>query len=98
MTHALPEPDPQPSTRPELYSLSFWLIAVARVVRGAAVGGTAVLGAGAFDTLSAVPWNGFITGAIIGAIMSLGASLGNMLIPDNTAHAVVARFTSGRDQ
>ncbi len=98
MTHALPDPDPQPSTRPELYSLSFWLVTIARVVRGAAVGGTAVLGAQAFDTLGSVPWQGLASGCVVGALMSLGASLGNMLIPDNTASAVVARFTSGRDQ
>lgn len=96
MAHALPEPDPQPTTRPELYTLHFWLITIARVVRGAAVGGTAVLGAGAFDTLAAVPWQGFITGSIVGAIMSLSASLANQFIPDGTTNAVVARFTGGR--
>lgn len=92
MAHALPEPEPQPS--PELFTKSFWLITIARVVRGAAVGGTAVLGAGQIDHLGAVPWGSYIAGCVVGALMSLGAALTNQLIPDTTTAAtVVARFT-----
>lgn len=105
MTHYAPdpEPDPQPGSQsaawPELFTLTFWMITVARVVRGAAVGGTAVLGAGHFDTFNAVPWNGYLAGCAVGALMSLGASLGGQLIPGlPAAQAVVARFTSGRAQ
>lgn len=91
MAHALPEPEPQPS--PELFTKTFWLVTIARVVRGAAVGGTAVLGAQTFDTLNAIPWNGYVTGSLVGAIMSLSASLATMFIPDSSS--VVARFTNG---
>lgn len=105
MTHALPDttPDPQPTTpdpqatsRPELFTLQFWLIVIARVVRGAAVGGTAGLGAGAFDTLASVPWQAALTGTIIGAIMSLAASLANQFIPDTNTGNTIARFTGGQ--
>lgn len=91
MAHALPEPEPQPS--PELFTKSFWLLTIARVVRGAAVGGTAGFGAQTFDTLSSVPWHGLVTGSIVGAIMSLSASFATMFIPDNAT--VVARLTNG---
>lgn len=94
MAHALPEPDPQPRTRPELFTLQFWLITIARITRGAAVGATAGLGAGVFDTLNSIPWQSALTGLTIGAIMSLAASLANQFIPDGTA--AVARLTSGR--
>ena len=98
MAHALPEPDPQPTptTRPELFTLHFWLITIARITRGAAVGATAGLGAGVFDSLAAVPWQGALTGCIIGAIMSLAASLTNQFIPDTTAGTAIARFTGGQ--
>jgi len=92
MTHYAPEsePTPDPSARPELFTISFWLLTVARVVRGAAVGGTAVIGAGQFDTLGTVPWNGFVTGCLVGGIMSLLASLGNQFIPDAAPPGVAA--------
>lgn len=95
--HALPESEPQPTSRPELFTLTFWLITIARVVRGAAVGGTAAFGAGAFDTIAALPWQGFLTGAAVGAIMSLLASLGTMFIPENAAGSAMARF-AGRGE
>lgn len=102
MTHYAPEaestPDPQPvdsNTRPELFTITFWLIAIARMVRGAAVGGTAVLGySQGFEHLVDVPWDGLLTGCVIGAIMSLGASLGNQFIP-NAAPPAVAALLSG---
>jgi len=97
MTHYAPdtEPDPQSTARPELFTLTFWLVTIARMTRGAAVGATAGFGAGVFDSLADVPWQGAATGCIIGAIMSLAASLANQFIPDGTATAVVARFTGG---
>lgn len=96
MAHALPDPAaPAPATdRPELFTLPFWLVTIARVVRGAAVGGTAGLGAGVFDSLAAVPWQSAITGCVIGAIMSLAASLANMVIPTDAPAATIMRLRS----
>lgn len=97
MAHALPDPPAPASDRPELFTTMFWLVTIARVVRGAAVGGTAGFGTASFDSLTAVPWHGLVTGSVIGAIMALAAALANQFIPDGTAPAVVvARFTGRR--
>lgn len=98
MSHALPESEPQPTGTPELYTRNFWLITIARMTRGAAVGGTAAIGSKVFDNLHAVPWQAALTGVVVGAAMSLGASLANQFIPNNTASAFVARFTGGQAQ
>lgn len=95
MAHALPEPPAPAPDRPELFTQPFWLVTIARVVRGAAVGGTACLGAGAFDSLATVPWQSAATGCIIGAIMSLAASLTNQIIPGDTT-ATIMRLVPGR--
>lgn len=97
MAHRAPEPPtPEPEPRPELFTRIFWLVTIARVVRGAAVGAAAGLGSHVPDHLGGIPWSGLAVSTIIGAIMSLAASLGNQLIPETTPANVAAHLT-GRE-
>lgn len=97
MSHRTPDVEPDPTARSDLFTLTFWLATIARMVRGAAVGGTAVIGSQAVDTVNSVPWYGFLSACAIGAIMSLLASLANITIP-NDAVAQARGLLTRRDE
>lgn len=81
-------------TDSDLYTIRFWRITLARIVRGAATAVATILTGQTIGAVPSVPWHLLASSAATGAVMSLAASLSTLAINDDTQPRI-ARLIGG---